>query len=322
MTDYDVFNGDADGICALHMLRLEEPRQARLVTGVKRDIALLARVPAGAGDRVTVLDISLDKNREALLSMLAAGAEVTYFDHHQAGEIPAHPRLSAHIETGPQWCTSLLVDRHLSGRHRPWAVVAAFGDNLHDAARCAAQDLGLSEAQLDALRELGECLNYNAYGETPEDLYFHPAELYRLVHAYRDPFDFIAQERAYVILREGCARDLEQARALQPVHVSAAGAIYLLPDAAWARRVSGLFGNLLARQAPQQAHAVLTRREGGYLVSIRAPLANPTGADGLASQFATGGGRRAAAGINRLPEAELARFIAAFDAAFVPGRKA
>jgi hypothetical protein len=42
---YDVFNGDADGICALHQLRLANPRDAVLLTGVKRDIALLQRVP-------------------------------------------------------------------------------------------------------------------------------------------------------------------------------------------------------------------------------------------------------------------------------------
>ncbi|MEO1766682.1 acetyltransferase [Thiobacter aerophilum] len=322
MTDYDVFNGDADGICALHMLRLEVPRESELVTGVKRDIGLLKRVAAGAGDRVTVLDISLDKNRAALMRMLDAGAEVTYFDHHQAGEIPRHVRLAAHIETGPEWCTSLLVDRYLSGRHRPWAVVGAFGDNLHAAARRAARDLALTEAQLDALRELGECLNYNAYGETTDDLYFHPAALYRLLHAYRDPFEFIAAERAFVILKEGCAQDLARAQAVRPVHRCAAGAIYLLPNEAWARRVSGLFGNLLARQAPQEAHAVLTCKPGGYLVSIRAPLASPSGADGLASQFATGGGRKAAAGINHLPEGELERFFAAFDAAFTAGRAA
>ncbi len=39
--DYDIFNGDADGICALLQLRKAEPRDAQLVTGVKRDINLL-----------------------------------------------------------------------------------------------------------------------------------------------------------------------------------------------------------------------------------------------------------------------------------------
>nr|MCS5525096.1 acetyltransferase [Candidatus Poseidoniia archaeon] len=35
MTHYDVFNGDADGICALQQLRLARSRTSTLVTGVK-----------------------------------------------------------------------------------------------------------------------------------------------------------------------------------------------------------------------------------------------------------------------------------------------
>ena len=46
MTRFDVFNGDADGLCALQQLRLAQPRETPLVTGVKRDIALLGRVRA------------------------------------------------------------------------------------------------------------------------------------------------------------------------------------------------------------------------------------------------------------------------------------
>ena len=57
MPAIDVFNGDADGICALHQLRLHEPRSgARLVTGVKRDIALLDRLDEVSGADITVLD--------------------------------------------------------------------------------------------------------------------------------------------------------------------------------------------------------------------------------------------------------------------------
>ena len=88
MTHFDVFNGDADGICALHQLRLAEPRESELVTGVKRDINLVRRVAAKSGDSVTVLDISLDKNRDELKRVLNEGAAVQYFDHHFAGEIP------------------------------------------------------------------------------------------------------------------------------------------------------------------------------------------------------------------------------------------
>jgi hypothetical protein len=318
MADYDVFNGDADGICALHMLRMDEPRVAELVTGVKRDIALLKRVSATAGDRVTVLDVSLDKNRQALIAALEAGARVEYFDHHQASDIPQHPLLSAHIDTGPEWCTALLVDRHLGGRYRVWTVVAAFGDNLHDAARAAAASLMLDEKASCALRELGECLNYNAYGESVEDLYYHPATLYRLLHAYPDPFAFIAEEKAFLVLREGYRQDMARAQGSRIVHASRAGRVFLLPDEAWARRVSGVFGNALAASAPGAAHAVLTAKPGGYLVSIRAPLSSKRGADRLAARFETGGGRQAAAGINHLPEADLPRFLAAFDEVFAP----
>ncbi|MCB1829773.1 MAG: acetyltransferase, partial [Gammaproteobacteria bacterium] len=93
MADIDVFNGDADGICALQQLRLAQPCQSTLVTGVKRDISLLQQVEGGAGDHITVLDISLDKNREALVRLLAQGARLSYYDHHYAGEIPIHSRL-------------------------------------------------------------------------------------------------------------------------------------------------------------------------------------------------------------------------------------
>jgi hypothetical protein len=82
MADFDVFNGDADGICSLIQLRLTEPRDALLVTGVKRDIDLLRLVRGGAGDRVTVLDVAMEKNRQDLERLLEAGAEIFYADHH------------------------------------------------------------------------------------------------------------------------------------------------------------------------------------------------------------------------------------------------
>ena len=55
-----VFNGDADGLCALQQLRLDGAPLGALITGVKRDIALLARVSGAAqGDRCTVLAADL-----------------------------------------------------------------------------------------------------------------------------------------------------------------------------------------------------------------------------------------------------------------------
>lgn len=317
MAHFDVFNGDADGICALHMLRLAAPRESMLVTGIKREIELLDRVKVGAGDTVTVLDVSLDKNRSALLDLLARGASVEYFDHHFAGEVPRHERLTSHIDTAADVCTSLIVNRVLAGRHAPWAVVAAYGDNLADSARAAAEGLQLGEAQLAELQSLGECINYNGYGESLEDLFFDPAELYRIVHRHADPFAMMREEPAYRVLHEGYAADMAQADAVAPLEAREGGAVFLLPDAAWSRRISGVFGNALAQRSPARAHAVLTRKSrGGYLVSVRAPLATRSGADDLCRRFPSGGGRKAAAGINDLPEAELGAFAGAFFETF------
>ena len=120
MKYFDVFNGDADGICALHQLRLANPVDSTLVTGVKRDISLLKQVKAEQGDRVTVLDISLDKNRDDLVRVLDEGASVIYFDHHFAGEIPESDSLESHIDTDANVCSSLLVNQYLGGKYLPW----------------------------------------------------------------------------------------------------------------------------------------------------------------------------------------------------------
>ena len=313
----DVFNGDADGICALHQLRLADPADSELVTGPKRDISLLKRVHAQAGDHVTVLDIALSKNLDALDRILEAGAEVRYFDHHQPGDIPEHPRFEPHIDTDANVCTSLLVNHYLQGKQLPWAVVAAFGDNLADAARLAAVPLSLSSGQLGQLQSLGECLNYNGYGETLDDLFYDPAELYRQVRPYPDPFAFIAESPAYQTLKVGYEGDMARAVAVPAAEARASGRIFMLPAEKWARRISGVFGNQLAVESPAQAHAVLTAKpDGGYVVSVRAPLANKSGADVLCSQFDTGGGRKAAAGINHLPESGVSRFVALFFEVF------
>lgn len=318
MTSYDIFNGDADGVCALHQLRLAEPREAVLVTGVKRDLRLVEKVDAQSGDVLTVLDISMQENAEALLRLLARGARCQYFDHHYPGDIPSHPNLHAVIDTSPDVCTSLLVDRHLGGCLRPWAVVAAFGDNLDETARTAAAPLHLAAERIDQLAELGRLLNYNGYGEQIDDLVFPPATLYRIVSRHRDPFTFIEEEPAFGMLRQSQADDVARAAVLRPFAETAGGAVYVLPDAAWSRRLSGTVANDLARADRERAHAVLVTRRGGgaYTVSVRAPRARPTGADALCRRFPTGGGRSAAAGINLLTESDLDRFVAEFQRAF------
>ncbi len=311
----DVFNGDADGICALVQLRLDRPVEAHLVTGIKRDIQLLEKISAQPGDQITVLDISLEKNRPALDQVLAIGANVFYVDHHQAGNIPEHPNLTALIDTDPNTCTSLLVNQYLQGKYLAWAVTAAFGDNLLAVAETAAQPLCLSEQQLKQLKILGTCINYNGYGGSLSDLHFAPDSLYRELASYDSPFDFIDDNAAiHQQLLGGYAEDMHLALQIKPEYITAHIAVFILPDVPWSRRISGVFGNELANLHPTRAHAVLSfTGQGDYQISVRAPLTNNTGADELCSAFPTGGGRKSAAGINHLPVDQLATFIAAFE---------
>jgi hypothetical protein len=318
MASYDIFNGDADGICALHQLRLAQPRDSLLVTGVKRDIALVGRVQAGYGDELTVLDVSLDENRGAVLAALEAGARCLYFDHHFPGDIPQHPRLEVHIEPAPGICTSLIVDDWLGARFRAWAVVGAFGDNLPAQATQAAAPLCLSVTQIEQLRDLGECINYNAYGDRLEELHFHPAELYRRLRHYADPREFAARDSAFETLRDSYHRDLALVAQVAPALDTPTQYLVILPDTTWARRIHGTFANRLAAAHPHRAHAVLITRGATYRVSVRAPTARPMGAARLCRRFASGGGRAEAAGINALPIAEFREFQHAFEAAFGP----
>lgn len=301
MKFYDVFNGDADGICAMLQLRLAAPRDAILITGVKRDIKLLGQVDVQPGDDIVVADISLDANRNALLNALGRNARVSWFDHHFAGDLPKHPAFTAHIDTDPQTCTSLIVDRHLHGRFRAWAIVAAFGDNLDEPASRAAQLIGLSDAETELLRELGRCINYNAYGDSIDDLFFAPSELFLKMREFVEPREFMHASPIFESLRNGLRDDLDRARSVAVGEIAAGSAFAILPDESWSRRVVGTYANNLAQGSPTMAHAILVSKKDGYLVSIRAPASNPVGAMKVARAFESGGGREGAAGINFLP---------------------
>lgn len=318
MHNIDVFNGDADGICALQQLRLRSPQpDARLITGVKRDIALLDQLDDVADSRLTVLDISLDRNREALKRLLRCNNQVFYADHHYSGEIPASPLLEVHIDPAPTICTSLIVDQLLNGAFRLWAIAGAFGDNLDEVAHELAGTIDLDVGQRQALKEIGTLFNYNGYGLTLDDLLTHPAELFREVNQFTDPFVFHQTSPLLQRLRQGYKEDMMHAAQLKSASNNTGGRMFLLPEAAWARRVVGILANRLSREQPGLAHAVLLPRpDRSFLVSVRAPLSTRRGADALCRQFATGGGRAAAAGINQLPEQELDRFIEAFTSHF------
>lgn len=312
---YDIFNGDADGIISLIQLRLSTPLKSCLVSGVKRNIQLLKTVSANPEDTFTVLDISMEKNTQALIDVLDKGAEVFYADHHRAGDIPEHEKLTALIDLDANTCTALIVDQHLKGQFHDWAICAAYGDNLIAKADQLASAAGYSEAQAEQLKELGTLINYNGYGADIADLHFEPAELFTALLKYKSPFDVFEDKASpYYALQAAYQDDLEKALAIAAVYSGEKLSVFELPDEKWSRRISGVYGNLLANQQPSSAFAVLTKNEqGGYLVSLRAPLENKQGAGDICSQFETGGGRAAAAGINHLPGESLQHFISTVE---------
>ncbi len=322
MQSHDVFNGDADGLCSLHQLRLSEPSESLLITGVKRDIKLLSRVECSQDCSVTVFDISFDKNRDDVLRLLEQGAEIEYFDHHFAGEVPNHARLSVHIDVQPDRGTSFIVDQYTGGRYRAWAVVGTFGDNFDETARRMARSAGIDQKTTELLQELGVLLNYNSYGVSVDDLYFHPADIYRTMREFAHPVDFIQSTTVFADLKAGYSSDMDKTSEIRPEFSCNGNEVYILPNESWARRVSGVFANRLSRQNMDGAHAVLTGLpSGGYVVSVRAPLSDRRDAHTLCMKFPTGGGRAAAAGINLLPESDVKRFIDEFQKTYTHKRQ-
>jgi len=315
MRRFDVCNGDADGLCAVLQWRQVHPQPATLVSGLKREIELLGRVPAKAGDEVLVCDLSMQRNLQPLRQLLAQGVQVRYVDHHAVDAVPQHPALQATIDTDARVCTSLLMDRLLEGRCRAWALVGAYGDNLGAVADALALERGLDDVARSSLRRLGEAVNYNAYGDHPADQHIAPQALYERLSRFADPLQAWQQdpigEELDALRRSDLARALQQ-----PVMPAGDAARWTaLPDTPWSRRVIGILANALARAEPGRAVAVL-KADGrrGHVVSLRAPLASPGGADAFCRRFG-GGGRAGAAGIDHLPEHEHERFVAELSAA-------
>jgi hypothetical protein len=308
---FDVFNGDADGIIALVQLRLAEPKESILITGVKRDISLLKQVDIEKASSVTVLDISLEKNVQALEALLNQKTHVLYVDHHRTGEIPRSSRLKTRINTDANTCTSLLVNDMLNNQYVNWAIAAAFGDNMNNSATKLAESVGLTSSEQQLLKELGVYINYNGYGREVSDLHFSPEALYQLCLKYEDPLILIEDpESVFHHLKAAYEADMKLAKSSETLFSNEVCRVIQLNDAPWARRVSGVYGNELANKSPDKAHVIVTlNADGNYTISIRAPLSNKQGADIICSQFPTGGGRAAAAGVNSLPKEMLERFI-------------
>ncbi|MBK2279129.1 DHH family phosphoesterase [Francisella philomiragia] len=311
----DIFNGDADGILSLIQLRKALPVASdnhRLITGVKRDISLCKNVSSqDANDAiVTVLDISYDKNYQDIERLLECVSQITYFDHHQADQLISNPRLKSYINTAADICTALIVSNSLDKKYHLWAIVAAYGDNLHHIADNEADLLKLNSEQKAQLKELGMLINYNGYGSTIDDLYYHPADLYYDLIKYETPFDVIADTKScFYNLKAGFARDNKNLDNLKCEDLENLKLVKL-PNQPWARRVSGTLGNDLANKYHDKAIIIATTKDNGnYLISLRAPKNKPFGAADICSQFATGGGREAAAGVNDLLKGELDKFV-------------
>jgi hypothetical protein len=308
---FDVFNGDADGILALVQLRKAAPKLSTLVTGVKRNINLLEGVRVEKGDEITVLDISMKKNRVALDRLLGNDVRVFYADHHQAGDIPKHKNLEIHVDTSSDICTALIIDRVLDSKYRHWAIAGAYGDNLYAVANRLAKQAHLSPKQREQLERLGTLVNYNSYGEQLEDLIIDPKNLYLELLQFNDPFSAVSEDGASLsILQKAYQQDFEWATQQVADYNTNLLRVFKLPNLNVSRRISGILSNHLANQAPNCAHIVLTQNSNGqYTVSLRAPLNHKFGAGGLCQQFTSGGGREAAAGINHFDIRELPMLI-------------
>jgi hypothetical protein len=205
----------------------------------------------------------------------------------------------------------------LGGKQRRWALVGMFGDSLTDEARELAEASGIAPAAADRLKELGVAINYNAYGETLEDLHVPPADLAAEMAPFADPLAFAEQSAACRRLADGFRQDMELARRLEPARRTKGAVCFTLPDAAWARRASGTLANDLARSYAGDAVAIVSpKTSGGYLVSVRVPRDSTVSAEAFCRTFPTGGGRRTAAGINHLPHEDLQKFTDAFETQF------
>jgi hypothetical protein len=207
-----------------------------------------------------------------------------------------------------------LINQHLKGAYQEWAIVGAFGDNLKKSAHGLAKSQNLSDSDIAKLERLGILINYNGYGADLDDLHFHPADLFKLMLPYNDPLEFIFNcSNEYEKLESGYESDFKLAKNAYTLFVDNTVAVYVLPNEAWAKRVSGVFANYLANLNADRGHAILTNKaNGNFLVSVRAPLNNKRGAADLCRMFPGGGGREAAAGINDLSKLMVDDFILKF----------
>lgn len=306
---FDVFNGDADGLCARQQMYLANPGQTVCISGCRRDYRLFDGIDAQSGDTLRAFDIPYRANQSTLQELLQRGVQVEYFDHHEVEQPLAHPLLSYYRNGVPETCTSLLVDRYLQGRFSPWAVAGAFGDNKTDCAQQLARSIGLDQRETLALRFLGECLNYNAYGGKSSDQSISSLTLSQVMESFSDPFDFMSQTEVFSHIAQQRAEDMRLASARPSIVNSDELYVVILPDAAWARRIIGVFANQLIQvHFNRVCVAMVPNARNGLSVSLRVPESAEMNANQLARRYG-GDGRANAAGIDDLPVEEVVHFL-------------
>ena len=272
------YNGDADGICSMVQWGLIHGIEGRRITGVKRDIELLEKVKPSEGDDIVVMDISLARNHSRALQLSALGYEITWFDHHLAGD-PIRG-VTTHIDTSPNVCTARLVEDFL-GVQSDWAQVALHGDGLS------------THSTMPELKELGELLNYNGYGADLSDLHYHPDDLLLLCLDAKTPQAFM-KTPAFTKLKDGFESDL-----LHSQNIVGENGFYLLPNEPWARRIVGVMAHRINES--EKGPCVIAIDKGETLqVSVR----GSEGIGELCKMFG-GGGRATAGGIDSLPKKEI-----------------
>ena len=316
MTNYDVFNGDTDGIFAWHQLRLAFPLNTIKISGVKRDVNLLRHVNPQKGDVVTVLDISHAKNRKDVLRILKTGATIEYFDHHDPAELIDDSNITYHIDTDPHMTTGRVVDSHVDNKNHIWSIATAFGDNHFDLALEMAITEGLDAEQTKLLKEIGLSINYNSYGKTENDLFFRIHDVVSMVEDCGQDVFNIAKHEIFLKLLNNFNSDMSTASCQEPYSINEKGVIYIFPDEPWSHRILGAFSNHLVNLNKNSACAIaVLNSDHTYRISVRSSLNKPYGAGNLCKIF-RGGGREKAGGIDDLKESDLPKFKEQFERAF------
>ena len=243
-------------------------------TGIKRDIECCRQSRPGLMTRSPCSTSRSAQQRGASAAARSRGRRHVVRPS-LARAHPVHDGFAPHIDTDPETCTSLLVDRHLKGRFRLWAIAAAYGDNLAASAERLADAVPLSPPQRAQLRMLGEAVNYNAYGDSEADVRIHrrrctagslttttrsrPSRMHRSC-VNSTHCAALTRPRAQSTAAQGRA----QRRDRCPTHPGAVASRGRSPTS--------------SRCAIRSAHAVLKElANGGYAVSIRAP-SPPSGA--------------------------------------------